>query len=140
MQVFESLLLDCDAAVNYSNWNYFAGVGNDPRNRDFKTVTQGETYDEAGALIATWLPALAALPPHLRHRPWLRHDAAACKGEGDAITGECASAEAGAASTDQDAASELAHAGVTWEHQEYPDPIVDVATQIGKGPKKGRSK
>lgn len=27
-------------AVNYCNWNYFAGIGNDPRNRHFKTVTQ----------------------------------------------------------------------------------------------------
>ncbi|EFJ43475.1 cryptochrome [Volvox carteri f. nagariensis] len=39
-ELFESLLVDCDVAVNYCNWNYFAGIGNDPRNRHFKTVTQ----------------------------------------------------------------------------------------------------
>ncbi len=39
-ELFECLLLDADEAVNYVNWNYFAGVGNDPRNRQFKTVTQ----------------------------------------------------------------------------------------------------
>ncbi len=40
-ELFESLLVDCDEAVNYVNWNYFAGIGNDPRDRMFKTVTQG---------------------------------------------------------------------------------------------------
>lgn len=40
LQLFESLLIDHDPGVNYSNWNYFAGIGNDPRNRIFKTVGQ----------------------------------------------------------------------------------------------------
>lgn len=39
-ELFESLLVDCDVAVNFCNWNYFAGIGNDLRNRQFKTVTQ----------------------------------------------------------------------------------------------------
>ncbi|KAK9800165.1 hypothetical protein WJX73_001627 [Symbiochloris irregularis] len=39
--LFESLLVDHDFAVNYVNWNYFAGIGNDPRDRVFRTVTQG---------------------------------------------------------------------------------------------------
>nr|QIQ49260.1 DASH cryptochrome [Volvox carteri f. nagariensis] len=69
-ELFESLLVDCDVAVNYCNWNYFAGIGNDPRNRHFKTVTQGMKYDEDAALAATWLPELAALPPAPRHQPW----------------------------------------------------------------------
>lgn len=69
--LFESLLLDCDVAVNYCNWNYFAGVGNDPRNRKFKTVSQGETYDAEGLLAERWVPELAGLPAALRHRPWL---------------------------------------------------------------------
>ncbi|GFR39854.1 hypothetical protein Agub_g351, partial [Astrephomene gubernaculifera] len=69
-ELFESLLLDSDAAVNWCNWNYFAGVGNDPRNRHFKTVTQGIKYDEGAVLAATWLPELAHLPPALRHQPW----------------------------------------------------------------------
>lgn len=69
--LFESLLLDSDEAVNWCNWNYFAGVGNDPRNRRFKTVSQGEQYDPEAALITQWVPALSSLPVHLRHRPWL---------------------------------------------------------------------
>lgn len=69
--MFESLLLDHDPAVNYCNWNYFAGVGNDPRNRKFKTVSQGEQYDAEALLAKQWLPELAALPAALRHRPWL---------------------------------------------------------------------
>lgn len=93
-QVFESLLCDCDAAVNYANWNYFAGVGTDPRGRVFKTVTQGERYDEAAELARTWLPELAGADVAVRHRPW--------------------GADGGNA---------------------YVAPIVDVATQIGAGPK-----
>ncbi len=38
--VFQALLLDHDPAVNWANWSYMAGTGNDPRNRRFKTVTQ----------------------------------------------------------------------------------------------------
>ncbi len=64
------MLLDHDAAVNYCNWNYFAGIGNDPRNRQFKTVTQGEQYDAEAALAQAWLPELSELPVALRHRPW----------------------------------------------------------------------
>jgi hypothetical protein len=75
--LFESLLLDHDPAVNAVNWQYFAGVGNDPRNRHFKTVTQGEQYDEGAALAERWLPELARLPAALRHRPWEADEAAA---------------------------------------------------------------
>lgn len=129
MQVFESLLVDCDAAVNYANWNYFAGVGNDPRNRAFKTVTQGETYDADGALIATWLPALARLPPHLRHRPWLRHGSAQERDMNETRS---------AAEHDQHGAKAgLGNDGNAHDGKvDYPEPIVDVATQIGMGPRK----
>ncbi|GIL43896.1 hypothetical protein Vafri_1477 [Volvox africanus] len=76
-ELFESLLLDCDVAVNYCNWCYFAGIGNDPRNRHFKTVTQGIKYDEDAVLSATWLPELSRLPPLLRHQPWSMTEAEA---------------------------------------------------------------
>ncbi|GBF93236.1 cryptochrome [Raphidocelis subcapitata] len=69
-ELFESLLLDSDPGPNWGNWSYNAGAGNDPRNRKFKTVTQGERYDAEAALAAAWLPELSALPPALRHRPW----------------------------------------------------------------------
>ncbi|GLI69973.1 hypothetical protein VaNZ11_014626 [Volvox africanus] len=76
-ELFESLLLDCDVAVNYCNWCYFAGIGNDPRNRHFKTVTQGIKYDEDAVLSAAWLPELSRLPPLLRHQPWTMTEAEA---------------------------------------------------------------
>jgi deoxyribodipyrimidine photo-lyase len=62
-ELFQSLLLDHDAAVNLSSWAYVAGVGADPRDRVFKTVTQGERYDPQGQLAAAWLPELSHLPP-----------------------------------------------------------------------------
>ncbi|GAX72844.1 hypothetical protein CEUSTIGMA_g299.t1 [Chlamydomonas eustigma] len=69
-ELFESLLIDHDLAVNYVNWNYFSGVGNDPRSRSFKTVTQGIQYDPEGRLISRWLPALGKLPSDWKHRPF----------------------------------------------------------------------
>lgn len=69
-EVFQALLLDHDLALNWGNWAYMAGVGADPRDRLFKTVTQGERYDPHAALIADWVPELAKLPIEARHRPW----------------------------------------------------------------------
>ena len=38
---FESYLLDHDVCSNYGNWNYAAGIGNDPReNRKFNMIKQ----------------------------------------------------------------------------------------------------
>ena len=68
--VFESLLVDHDYAVNTVNWAYFAGVGNDPRNRVFRTVSQGLKYDPQAALVHQWVPELAGLVPELAHQPW----------------------------------------------------------------------
>lgn len=61
---------DHDAAVNLPNWGYFSGTGTDPRDRRFKTVTQGMQYDADAQLAATWLPELVSLPPVYRHMPW----------------------------------------------------------------------
>jgi deoxyribodipyrimidine photo-lyase len=70
-QWFEYWLTDYDAASNYGNWNYVAGVGNDGRGfRFFHPVKQGETYDPDGAFVKHWLPALAPLPPAYVHQPW----------------------------------------------------------------------
>ncbi|KZS02115.1 Cryptochrome-1, partial [Daphnia magna] len=46
---FESLLLDHDVCSNYGNWNYVAGIGNDPReNRKFNMIKQSMDYDLEG--------------------------------------------------------------------------------------------
>lgn len=68
--VFESLLVDHDWAVNTVNWAYFAGVGNDPRDRIFRTVSQGMTYDPEAQLIKTWVPELKELALKFAHKPW----------------------------------------------------------------------
>ena len=68
--MFEALLVDHDWAINTINWAYFAGVGNDPRDRVFRTVSQGMTYDPDAALIKSWLPELRNLPAELAHKPW----------------------------------------------------------------------
>jgi deoxyribodipyrimidine photo-lyase len=53
---FESLLIDYDPASNWGNWNYMAGVGNDPReNRYFNPKTQAERYDPEGKYVRFWL-------------------------------------------------------------------------------------
>jgi deoxyribodipyrimidine photo-lyase len=61
-EYFESLLLDYDVCSNYGNWNYIAGVGNDPReDRYFNTLKQARTYDPNGDYVRTWLPERAHL-------------------------------------------------------------------------------
>ncbi|GLR17408.1 DASH family cryptochrome [Portibacter lacus] len=52
---FESLLIDYDPCSNYGNWNYIAGVGNDPRtDRYFNIETQAKKYDPEGMYIKKW--------------------------------------------------------------------------------------
>ncbi|WP_269532865.1 DASH family cryptochrome [Chitinimonas sp. BJYL2] len=53
---FEHHLLDYDPASNYGNWQYLAGVGNDPRAvRRFDTRAQARRYDPEAAYRQTWL-------------------------------------------------------------------------------------
>ena len=51
---FESQLIDHDVGPNWGNWQYVAGVGNDPRNRVFDVRGQAERYDRDGAYRARW--------------------------------------------------------------------------------------
>eukprot|EP00761_Pharyngomonas_kirbyi_P003544 gb/GECH01003548.1/.p1 GENE.gb/GECH01003548.1/~~gb/GECH01003548.1/.p1 ORF type:complete len:562 (+),score=147.19 gb/GECH01003548.1/:1-1686(+) len=60
---FESCLLDHDVGSNYGNWNYSAGVGNDPRqDRYFNFDKQAHVYDPDGEYVRLWVPELASLP------------------------------------------------------------------------------
>lgn len=65
---FESLLIDYDPCSNWGNWNYIAGVGNDPRTtgngqaRYFNINSQASRYDEQGAFVKHWLPELSNVP------------------------------------------------------------------------------
>ncbi len=69
---FESLLLDYDPCSNYGNWNYVAGIGNDPReNRYFNVVKQAKRYDEDGLYVKQWCRELHKLPSTRIHEPHL---------------------------------------------------------------------
>jgi deoxyribodipyrimidine photo-lyase len=60
---FESLLVDYDPCSNWGNWNYTAGVGNDPReDRYFNIYSQATRYDEKGQYVKHWLPELIGVP------------------------------------------------------------------------------
>lgn len=68
---FESMLIDYDVCSNWGNWNYMAGVGNDPReNRYFNIYSQALRYDEQGDYVRHWLPELRNVPTDRIHRVW----------------------------------------------------------------------
>lgn len=68
---FESQLIDYDVCSNWGNWNYVAGIGNDPReNRYFNVASQSRRYDPAGHYIRTWIPEISDLPSDMIHEPW----------------------------------------------------------------------
>jgi deoxyribodipyrimidine photo-lyase len=65
---FETKLIDYDAASNWANWAYIAGVGNDPReNRYFNIIKQARDYDNNGDFVKYWLPQLIDVPNNLVH-------------------------------------------------------------------------
>lgn len=58
-EFFEKQLIDHDPSSNYGNWQYQAGVGNDPRGgRRFNPAKQAHDYDSKGEWIKTWVPEL----------------------------------------------------------------------------------
>jgi deoxyribodipyrimidine photo-lyase len=60
---YESLLVDYDVSSNWGNWQYVAGVGNDPRGeaRVFNPIKQASDYDPDGEYIKAWVPELRGL-------------------------------------------------------------------------------
>lgn len=68
---FESQLIDHDPASNYGNWQYIAGVGNDPRSdRKFNMIKQAKDYDPNGEFVKTWCPELKSISVELVQSPW----------------------------------------------------------------------
>lgn len=73
---FESQLVDYDACSNYGNWQYVAGIGNDPReSRYFNTIKQAYQYDPQGTYVKHWCPELQQLPSTRVHEPYQLTDA-----------------------------------------------------------------
>ncbi|MCU0348319.1 MAG: DASH family cryptochrome [Saprospiraceae bacterium] len=69
-EYFESQLVDYDSASNWGNWNYIAGVGNDPReDRYFNILKQAKQYDPNGDYVRYWLPELQTIAGPKVHRP-----------------------------------------------------------------------
>jgi deoxyribodipyrimidine photo-lyase len=60
---YEMLLIDYDVSSNWANWQYVAGVGNDPRSesRLFNPVKQAFDYDKDGSYVRTWVPEISKL-------------------------------------------------------------------------------
>lgn len=60
---YESMLVDYDVSSNWGNWQYVAGVGNDPRGeaRIFNPVKQAWDYDPQAAYVKAWIPELRGL-------------------------------------------------------------------------------
>ncbi len=54
-EFFEKHLLDYDIESNWGNWQYLAGVGTDPRDRDFNIQRQAENYDPDFKYRNKWL-------------------------------------------------------------------------------------
>lgn len=66
---FESMLIDYDVCSNWGNWNYIAGIGNDPReNRYFNILSQAQRYDAKGEYVKYWIDALKNVPPRYVHQ------------------------------------------------------------------------
>lgn len=55
---YENMLIDHDISSNWGNWQYVAGVGNDPRStsRVFNSVKQAVDYDAKGEYVYHWIP------------------------------------------------------------------------------------
>lgn len=57
---YESMLLDYDVSNNWGNWQYMAGVGNDPRGQEriFNPVKQAFDYDPNAEYVVSWVQEL----------------------------------------------------------------------------------
>jgi deoxyribodipyrimidine photo-lyase len=59
---FQFVLNDHCVGANWGNWLYFSGVGSDPKQRHFCTVSQALKYDKDGTYVKKWLPNLNSSP------------------------------------------------------------------------------
>lgn len=72
-EYFQLCLEDFCVAANFGNWAYFAGVGGDPKNRHFRTVSQAWRYDSNGRYVRKWIDRLQDVSENDMEavlRPW----------------------------------------------------------------------
>ena len=70
-EYFESILIDRDVCSNYGNWQYSAGVGNDPRqDRHFNIIKQAKDHDSSGEYVRLWVSEIRELGERDVHCPW----------------------------------------------------------------------
>ncbi|ORY35447.1 DNA photolyase, FAD-binding/Cryptochrome [Naematelia encephala] len=70
-EFFEMHLVDYDTCSNWGNWQYQAGVGNDPRSdRQFNPIKQAFDYDPQGEYVRLWMPELKDVSDRYLHFPW----------------------------------------------------------------------
>ena len=71
---YEHCLVDYDVCSNWGNWQYTAGVGNDPREggggRKFNPVKQANDYDANAEYIKTWVPETRELSAQEAFQCW----------------------------------------------------------------------
>lgn len=68
---FQFLLGDHCVGANWGNWLYFSGVGPDPKERHFRTISQALKYDCEGKYVKQWIPSLKELDGDEAFlRPW----------------------------------------------------------------------
>ncbi|KAK8854855.1 hypothetical protein IAR55_003594 [Kwoniella newhampshirensis] len=74
-EFFEMHLVDYDTCSNWGNWQYQAGVGNDPRSsRQFNPIKQAGSYDPTNEYVQLWIPELKGVPKEYVQVPWVMND------------------------------------------------------------------
>ncbi|OCF57338.1 hypothetical protein L486_04794 [Kwoniella mangroviensis CBS 10435] len=74
-EFFEMHLIDYDTCSNWGNWQYQAGVGNDPRSsRQFNPIKQANDYDVDNGFVRTWVTELEGVGDEYVQTPWLIND------------------------------------------------------------------
>ncbi|WWD18997.1 hypothetical protein CI109_103454 [Kwoniella shandongensis] len=74
-EFFEMHLVDYDTCSNWGNWQYQAGVGNDPRSsRQFNPIKQAGSYDPTNEYVKTWIPELKDVSKEYVQVPWVMND------------------------------------------------------------------
>ena len=70
-QIRVTFIANFTPCSNWGNWQYQAGVGNDPRSfRQFNQIKKANDYDADAKYILTWIPELRQVDRRFAHTPW----------------------------------------------------------------------